>query len=142
MSTSTNVLGTTSPFNIPGQKFTTGVGLTNQVSSAITTGSGSNSNSSNCIICPSTTIVFLQALTTKLIDMTTSLKRQFAELIANAKTPTQTGIVMVSTTVQGNISVKREYMFYLQRFGPPVMGIFDPLYLELIRAELKAGIIL
>jgi hypothetical protein len=106
--------------------------------------SSSSSSSSNtmCISCPSTTLVFLQALTTKLIDMTNSLKLQFENLAALANSNKARGTIIASMTVKGAIKFKREYAIYLQRFGPPLLGEFDPLYLELIRAELKAGIIL
>lgn len=74
--------------------------------------------------------------------MTTSLKKQFADL-KNAAQPTGTtrGTIIASITVKGTVSFKQEYSIYLQRFGPPTDGVFDPLFLELIRAELKAGII-
>jgi hypothetical protein len=100
----------------------------------------STTTAGNCV-CPSTTL-FLQALTTKLVDMTISLKKQFTDL-KNAAIPTGTtrGTIIASTTVKGTIRFKQEFGIYLERFGPPSDGVFDPLYLELIRAELKAGVI-
>jgi hypothetical protein len=71
------------------------------------------------------------------------LKTQFAKL-KDAAVPTGTtrGTILASTTVRGNISFRQEFGIYLQRFGPPSDGVFDPRFLELIRAELKAGIII
>jgi len=75
--------------------------------------------------------------------MTTSLKQQFVKL-KEAAIPTSStrGTVIASTTVKGTVAFKQEFGIYLQRFGPPTDGVFDPLFLELIRAELKAGIII
>jgi hypothetical protein len=107
-----------------------------------TTLSTTTTTTSGSCVCPSTTL-FLQALTNKLVDMTTSLKKQFEDLKTAAQpTGTTRGTILASITVKGTISFKQEYSIYLQRFGPPVDGIFDPLFLELIRAELKAGIII
>ena len=136
--TTQNVLGGNNPFA------NSGITVTNAANSTITTSMTQSSNvtSSNCIICPSTSIVFLQALTTKLVDMTTALKRQFANLESLGRQGTTRGTVLASTSVKGNVRFKPEFAIYVQRFGPPMLGEFDPLYLELIRAELKAGILL
>jgi hypothetical protein len=114
--------------------------ITNNLTYASGLGTSSTNTAGNCV-CPSTTL-FLQALTNKLVDMTISLKEQFAKL-KDAAVPTGTtrGTVLASTTIKATIRYKQEYGIYLERFGPPTDGTFDPLYLELIRAELKAGII-
>jgi hypothetical protein len=116
------------------------VNIINYTSNGSTT-TNSTTTTGNCV-CPST-VLFLQALTNKLVDMTTSLKNQFTKL-KDAAIPTSTtrGTILASTTVRGNVSFKQEFGIYLQRFGPPSDGVFDPLFLELIRAELKAGIII
>jgi len=112
-------------------------GLKNPTLSSVTTLSGS-SNDGCC--CPSST-VFLQTLTDKLIAMTTSLKKQFADLEANslATRVAGRGAFLASISLKGNITSKEEYFIYLMRYGPPVNGIFDPVYLELIRVELLTG---
>jgi len=113
-------------------------GLRNPTLSAVTTLSGTSTNSQCC--CPSSTI-FLQTLTDKLILMTTSLKQQFADLEANSRA-TQVagkGAFLASIEIKGEIVFKSEYFIYVMRYGPPVNGIFDPVYLELIRAELMTG---
>ena len=109
-------------------------GLRNPTLSSVTTLSGATSN--GCC-CPSST-VFLQTLTDKLILMTTSLKKQFADLEANSRA-TQVagrGAFLASIEIKGEITFNAEYFIYVMRYGPPVRGIFDPVYLELIRAEL------
>ena len=109
-------------------------GLKNPTLSSVTTLSGASSN--GCC-CPSST-VFLQTLTDKLILMTNSLKQQFADLEANSRA-TQVagrGAFLASIEIRGEITFNAEYFIYVMRYGPPVRGIFDPVYLELIRAEL------
>jgi len=109
-------------------------GLRNPTLSSVTTLSGASSN--GCC-CPSST-VFLQTLTDKLILMTNSLKQQFADLEANSRA-TQVagrGAFLASIEIKGEITFNAEYFIYVMRYGPPVRGIFDPVYLELIRAEL------
>jgi hypothetical protein len=114
-----------------------GTGMAN--APTVTPPSSSSSNSANCC-CPSSTL-FLESLTNKLIAMTTSLKEQFADLKNNQK-PTlgPQAPRLVEIQVKTNVSVKYEYIIYLKRYGPPVNGIFDPIYLSLIRAELIAGV--
>ena len=70
--------------------------------------------------------------------MTTSLKQQFADLEANSMGTRVTGrgAFLASIEIKGDIVFKSEYFIYVMRYGPPVNGIFDPVYLELIRAEL------
>ena len=117
----------------------TSSGLTNPTLSTVTTLAGTSTN--GCC-CPSST-VFLQTLTDKLIAMTNSLKTQFADLEANS-TSTRIagrGPILANISLQGQITFKAEYFIYVMRYGPPVNGIFDPVYLELIRVELLAGTI-
>ena len=109
-------------------------GLKNPTLSSVTTLSGSSNN--GCC-CPSST-VFLQTLTDKLILMTNALKKQFADLEANsgATRVAGRGAILASIEIRGDIIFNTEYYLYVMRYGPPVNGIFDPVYLELIRAEL------
>lgn len=98
-----------------------------------------SSDAGSCC-CPSST-KFLETLTDKLIDMTTSLKTQFAELVRPPPVTVGRGFLIASVSVSATVSVRREYLIYLDRYGPPIDGIFDPVYLDLIRAEIEAGII-
>jgi hypothetical protein len=72
--------------------------------------------------------------------MTTSLKEQFAELV-HPSTTTHRGIRLAETDATQHVQTRYEYLFYVRRYGPPEKGIFDPVYLDLIRAEIDAGII-
>ena len=126
----TSVLGLSSGFSI------------NKKTGAITStgSSSSSSNSSVSCCCPSTTI-FLQTLTDKLYDMALSLKQQFADLanFRNNNMQKGEGAIIAAITVRATLTVKNEYPIYIQRYGPPINGIFDPIYLDLIRAEIAAG---
>jgi len=75
--------------------------------------------------------------------MTKSLKKQFAELEANAGKGNKTalGPVLATISISAQLTYKYEYAIYIRRYGPPLNGIFDPAYLELIKAELAAGIV-
>jgi hypothetical protein len=75
--------------------------------------------------------------------MTKSLKKQFAELEANAGKDTKNalGPVLASISISAPLTYRYEYAIYIRRYGPPLNGIFDPIYLTLIRAELAAGIV-
>ena len=111
-------------------------GLTNPYS---LTSTGSSTDAGNCC-CPSST-KFLETLTNKLVDMTNSLKTQFSELV---KPPVNTGgrgIFLATVDASQVVQVRYEYLYYIRRYGPPVNGIFDPVYLDLIRAEIDAGLI-
>ena len=74
--------------------------------------------------------------------MALSLKQQFADLanFRNNTTQRGEGAIIASVSVQGSVTVKMEYVYYVQRYGPPINGIFDPIYLDLIRAEIAAGV--
>lgn len=113
-------------------------GLTNPYTLTSSPGS-TNAPTDNCC-CPSST-KFLSDLTNKLVAMTESLKQQFADLQANCQTiPTKAaGPIFAEINISATLKPKYEYLIYLQRYGPPTAGIFDPIYLDLIRAELAAS---
>ena len=101
-------------------------------------GAPTSSLASDCC-CPSST-VFLDTLTTKLIAMTRSLQQQFDDLKKNqapALGPRAPRLAEIK--VSANVSVKYAYFIYVQRYGPPVNGRFDPLYIDLINAEIALG---
>jgi hypothetical protein len=98
-----------------------------------------SSSASDCC-CPSST-VFLDKLTTKLIAMTRSLQQQFDDLKKN-QAPPSTGPRaprLAEIKVSAVVSVKYAYFIYVQRYGPPVNGKFDQVYIDLINAEIAAG---
>jgi hypothetical protein len=76
--------------------------------------------------------------------MAKSLKIQFAELEANSRGTLQEakGAILAEIKVQGRVVAKYEYVVYIQRYGPPNNGKFDPVYLERIRDEIKDGTII
>lgn len=98
-----------------------------------------SSSASDCC-CPSST-VFLDTLTTKLLAMTRSLQKQFTDLENNQKPATAEfkGSQLVRIALGANVSVKYAYYIYVQRYGPPANGKFDPLYIDLINAEIALG---
>jgi hypothetical protein len=73
--------------------------------------------------------------------MTRSLQQQFIDLEKNQKPPSSgfKGSRLAEIGVGANVSVKYAYYIYVQRYGPPVNGIFDPLYIDLINAEIALG---
>jgi hypothetical protein len=70
--------------------------------------------------------------------MTLSLKEQFSKLQA----PPTAGMVLAE--IKNDVEpagIKMEYVYYIQRYGPPKAGKFDEILLDLIRAEIRAGLI-
>jgi hypothetical protein len=106
--------------------------------SSIPGSSGGGGDGGCC--CPSST-KFLDTLTDKLIAMATALQTRIAELESRPPPGQQRGVIFANVDVSERVGVKFEYIIYLQRYGPPIAGIFDPIYLDLIRAELAAGTI-
>jgi len=73
--------------------------------------------------------------------MTRSLQKQFEDLKKN-QAPPSTGPRaprLAEISVKAVVSVKYAYYIYVQRYGPPVNGKFDPLYIDLINAEIALG---
>jgi hypothetical protein len=73
--------------------------------------------------------------------MTNSLKTQFAELVKPPAQGESRGFYLATVPLSAKVDTKYEYLFYIRRYGPPTNGIFDPIYLDLIRAEINAGVI-
>ena len=49
------------------------------------------------------------------------------------------GVILATIKVQGAITTKWEYVIYIQMYGPPIRGQFDPVYLDQIRAGIADG---
>lgn len=92
--------------------------------------------------CPSSTL-FLGTLADKLMDMVTSLKQQFDDLEANCNKGTHkaAGAILAEISVQGHIDTKWEYIYYIRIYGPPIDGVFDPVYLDKIRQDIANGLL-
>jgi hypothetical protein len=73
--------------------------------------------------------------------MTRSLQQQFEDLKKNQAPPLDGPRAprLAEISISANISVKYAYYIYVQRYGPPVNGKFDPLYIDLINAEIALG---
>ena len=114
----------------------TPISSTKPTTTGQTQGTGSNASNNSCC-CPSTT-KFFQELASKLKEMTLSLKEQFSKLQA----PPTAGMVLAE--IKNDVEpagIKMEYVYYIQRYGPPKAGKFDEILLDLIRAEIRAGLI-
>ena len=73
--------------------------------------------------------------------MTRSLQKQFEDLKKNQAPPLDGPRAprLAEIKVSAVLSVKYAYYIYVQRYGPPVNGKFDPLYIDLINAEIALG---
>jgi len=73
--------------------------------------------------------------------MAKSLKEQFAYLEKNSNQQMGKGVLLASTIVSARVSIKYEYIVYIEVYGPPIGGKFDPVYLERIRQQIEDGTI-
>jgi hypothetical protein len=73
--------------------------------------------------------------------MAQSLKEQFAylESHSNANQQMAKGVIIAEIAVRANVNVRWEYVIYIQIYGPPARGQFDPVYLDQIRAGIADG---
>lgn len=74
--------------------------------------------------------------------MAESLKNQFAYLEEHSNLQMSKGVLLASTTVSARVNIKYEYIVYIEIYGPPVNGLFDPVYLERIRKQIEDGAII
>lgn len=82
-------------------------------------------------------VEFFSTLSDKLVLMTESLKVQFDTLRLEALARSSDGPIFASITApKMTLGVKQEYIEYINRYGPPADGIFDPAILETIKQEL------
>jgi hypothetical protein len=93
-----------------------------------------SSTSSSCC-CPSTT-TFLSTLVDKLHTMASRLKDQFDALEAKTQRTPQKGIIFAEIDTTVGVSIKYEYVIYIEKYGPPIDGIFDEALIAQIRAEM------
>jgi hypothetical protein len=84
-----------------------------------------------------TSISFFTKLSEKMLDMVTTLKRQFQECKENARPVQSKGFFLASIEAPKMVlGVKHEYLEYIKRYGPPQNGVFDETLLERIRTDL------
>jgi hypothetical protein len=51
------------------------------------------------------------------------------------------GVIIAEIAIKAAVTVKWEYVIYIQMFGPPLKGQFDPVYLDQIRDGIACGTI-
>ena len=93
----------------------------------------------NCII-DKNSAMFFNTLSLKLLEMSETVEKRIEVIKKNCnENQRANGFLFASIdTPQMNISVGSEYVIYVQRYGPPPNGKFEPAKLELIRKELLA----
>jgi hypothetical protein len=102
------------------------------------TGTGTGAGS-GCCVCPSQTN-FLSTLADKLKDMVQSLQVQFEEL-RNKVAVRGEGAVLAGIASSAKVDVQVQYVIYVQRYGPPVNGVFDAELLDEIIREYNIPIL-
>lgn len=82
-------------------------------------------------------VEFFSTLSDKLVSMTESLQKQFDALRREALARSANGPIMASVVApKMTLGVKYEYIEYINRYGPPADGVYDPVILETLRQEL------
>lgn len=85
-------------------------------------------------------VQFFSTLSDKLVTMTESLKLQFENLRIEALARSAEGPIFASVVAPVlNLGVKGEYIQYINLYGPPADGKFDPILLERIRQDMLTG---
>ncbi len=102
-------------------------------------GTTGNTIGSGCCVCPSQT-GFLSTLADKLKAMVESLQTQFDELRNKALSYGE-GAILTSIESSAEVGVRVEYILYIQRYGPPLDGVFDEELLNGLRAEYNIPIV-
>jgi hypothetical protein len=98
------------------------------------TGTTTTGTNPSCC-CPSTT-TFLSTLVDKLYLMATTLKGQFEAYEAKTSKQNYRGVIIAEIDTSSLVGIKYEYVIYVERYGPPIEGIFDEALLEQIRKEM------
>ncbi len=109
-----------------------------QSNTGIGTGA-STGNGSGCCVCPSQT-TFLSTLADKLKAMVISLQAQFEQLQNRVATRGE-GAILAGIASSAQVNVRVQYVIYIQRYGPPVNGVFDQELLDEIIREYNIPII-
>ena len=85
-------------------------------------------------------VQFFSTLSEQLVTMTEALKLQFENLRLEALARCADGPIMADVTAPKlNLGIKFEYIQYINKYGPPPNGQFDPVILEQVRQELLVG---
>ena len=80
---------------------------------------------------------FMNTLVNKLYDMALALKNQFSMLETMATHVSSRGVVFAAIDAPPLVfQVNYEYVLYIQRYGPPLDGVFNQSYLADLRKEM------
>ncbi len=85
------------------------------------------------------TAIFLDTISRKLLELSQTVEATIEDIKANCKEKPKNlnnHILASIDTPNMDISVGAEYIFYVQKYGPPVLGKFDPEKLAIMREEL------
>lgn len=82
--------------------------------------------------------LFFSNLAAKLIDLTKAFEAKIDEIKKNCGSTSQArGFILAQIDAKPpTIGVKREYLEYIKRYGPPMDGVFDETLLQQLRDEL------
>ena len=105
-------------------------------------GGGGGSGGACC--CEDSTIdrnsaIFFNTLAAKLLEMSQTVEAKIEAIKKDCNKPAQGGRGVYFASIDTPnmvISVPREYTEYIKRYGPPPKGKFEPIKLEIIRAQL------
>lgn len=131
-----SVITTTNPLNLQDGKGVYYDPFLQPNTGTTTTQTGTGSG---CCVCPSQT-TFLTTLADKLKAMVESLQKQFEEL-RNKAVSYGEGAILASVESSASVGVRIEYIIYIQRFGPPLDGVFDNDLLNELRREYNLPIV-
>ena len=82
--------------------------------------------------------LFFNTLASKLLEMSKTIEDRIEDIKKNCNKERARGCIFASVdTPHMNISVGAEYFIYVQRYGPPPNGKFEPEKLAIVRAELE-----
>jgi hypothetical protein len=85
------------------------------------------------------TAIFLDTISRKLLELSQTVEATIEDIKANCKEKPKNlnnHILASIDTPNMNITVGAEYILYVQKYGPPVLGKFDPEKLAIMREEL------
>jgi hypothetical protein len=83
--------------------------------------------------------IFFNTLASKLLEMSQAVESKIEDIKKNCNQPAPAGRGFLFASIDAPsmvLSVPREYTEYIKRYGPPPKGIFEPIKLEIIRAQL------
>lgn len=86
--------------------------------------------------------IFFNTLASKLLEMSQAVEAKIDDIKKNCNQQSSGGRGFLFASIDAPsmvLSVPREYTEYIKRYGPPPKGKFEPIKLEIIRAQLGLG---